>query len=74
MGLVLWGDCQISGIVAVSPPGLLIWDCFFLIFSASSMPLITTSAVRKLLSPSIGPELVQPVQPKAVSRLLAARV
>jgi hypothetical protein len=30
------------------------WNCLFLIFSASSMPPITTSAVQKLFSPGIG--------------------
>ena len=46
--------CQIAGIVAVRPPSFPILYCPFLIFSASSIPLITTAAVRKLFSPSIG--------------------
>ena len=45
---------QISGSVARHPPSLPILNCPFLIFSASSIPLITMSAVSKLLSPNIG--------------------
>ena len=45
---------QISGSVARRPPSLPILNCPFLIFSASSIPLITMSAVSKLLSPNIG--------------------
>jgi hypothetical protein len=46
--------CQISGIVAVLLPSLPSLNCRFLIFSASSMPPITTTAVSKLFKPSIG--------------------
>lgn len=45
---------QISGSVARRPPSLPNLNCPFLIFSASSIPLITTSAVLKLFSPNIG--------------------
>jgi len=45
---------QISGIVAPAPPSLSNLNCPFLIFSASSIPLITIVADSKLLSPSIG--------------------
>jgi len=45
---------QISGIVALDPPSLPNLNCPFLIFSASSIPLITMVADSKLLSPSIG--------------------
>ncbi len=45
---------QISGMVAVAPPNFPFLNCCFLIFSASSIPLITTAAVRKLFTPSIG--------------------
>ena len=46
---------QISGIVAVGPQSLPILNCPFLIFSANLIPLMTTAAVLKLFSPSIGP-------------------
>jgi len=39
---------QISGMVAVAPQSLPIWNCPCWIFSANSMPLRTTAAVRKL--------------------------
>ena len=45
---------QISGIVAPGPPSLPNLNCPFLIFSASSIPLITMVADSELLSPSIG--------------------
>ena len=46
--------CQIAAIVAVRPPSLPNLYCPFLIFSISSIPLITTAAVRKFFSPSMG--------------------
>ena len=46
---------QISGMVAVAPPSLPIWNGPCWIFSANSMPRITTAAVRKLFRPRIGP-------------------
>jgi len=54
LGYAARAACQISGIVALLPPSLPILNCSFLIFSASSIPLITTAAVRKLFSPNIG--------------------
>ncbi len=46
--------CQISGILTLSPPSLPVLNRPFLIFSASSIPLITTAAFRKLFRPGIG--------------------
>jgi len=40
-----------SGSVTWLPPSLPVLNCPFLIFSASSTPLITTAAVRKLFRP-----------------------
>ena len=45
---------QISGSVARRPPSWPNLNCHFLIFSASSIPLITISAALKFFSPSIG--------------------
>jgi hypothetical protein len=45
--------CQISGMLAIIPPSLPIWNCPFLIFSANSIPLITTAAVWEFFRPTI---------------------
>ena len=45
---------QIAAILAVAPLSFPNLYCPFLIFSASSTPLITIAAVRKLFSPSMG--------------------
>jgi hypothetical protein len=59
-----WRDCggdyaattvaQIAGIVAGRPGSLPTLNCCFLIFAASSIPLIVIAAASKRLNPSIG--------------------
>jgi hypothetical protein len=46
--------CHSSDIVALRPPNLPVLNCPFLIFSASSIPLIVIAAWSNRLNPSIG--------------------